>query len=121
MSTKPRRRRLLPEVGRRTPLGQPDTPDRKGRKRREEEEWTAKSGPVIYGQTVTLSPQQYENEAIRSATERACQELILHRLDVQPEPGTWQFQEGYDFTMEDGQVGHIPDMWRYTCEVVLSE
>jgi hypothetical protein len=108
-------------VSRRLPLGQPGTPDRKSRKRQEEEEWAAKSGPVIYGRTVTISPQQYEHEVIRAAAEEGCMRWFIDRMDIQPEPGTWRFQKGYDYTMEDGQVGHIPDMWIYTCEVVLSE
>jgi len=42
--TKPKRRRLVPEVSRRKSLGQPVS-GRKGKKA-EEAEWAAKSGPV---------------------------------------------------------------------------
>jgi len=74
-----------------------------------------------YGQTITLSPEQYANEEIRAEAEKACMLWFVNRMDVQPEPGTWRFREGYDFTAEGGRETRIPDMWLYTCEVVLSE
>lgn len=77
---------------------------------------------TAYGQTVTITVQQYDTHVIREHVERTCRILFETKVGVPPTVTEWRFERGYTYTDEEtGQMFILPDLWHFTCETILPE